>query len=169
LTGGLAESQDYQEILKMFQVNVLSLIRLTQLMLPKMLINKKGWIINNASVSGKMFFPCASTYAASKAAVVAFTESLQQELTGTGVRAALLITPGIQTKMFNQIADLYSPHLELSFLKSIPPSTWVSYCLDQIEKGHDVIWPKGYSRAGVFIGYHFPKIFKGLVSRKFKR
>lgn len=169
LTGGLAEDQSYSEIIKMFQVNVLSLIRLTQLVLPNMLSQKNGIIINNASVSGKMFFPCASTYAASKAAVVAFTESLQQELKGTGVRASLLLTPGIQTQMYDQISDLYAPHLKLGFLKSIPASQWVSYSLQQIEKGHDTIWPQGSNKAGVFLGHHFPKMFRAMVATQFKR
>jgi len=169
LTGGLAENQSYSEILKMFQLNVLSLIRLTQLVLPKMLDRNTGLIINNASVSGKMFFPCASTYAASKAAVVAFTESLQQELHRTGVRAVLLLTPGIKTKMYDQIAELYSPHLELNFLKSISASDWVNYVFNQIEKGHNTVWPKGFNKAGLLIGHHVPKLFRAMVATKFKR
>ena len=58
-----------------------------------------------------MFLPSANTYSASKAAVVGFTESLELELKNTGVNSLLLITPGIQTDMFEEInefiKDLY--------------------------------------------------------------
>ncbi len=85
LTGGLIENQKIDEIYSMFQVNVNALVHLTHGLLPGMIQRKRGKIINNSSVSAIMHFPCASTYAASKAAVLAFSDCLQIELQGTGV------------------------------------------------------------------------------------
>src|SRR5690606_27324673 len=73
LTGGLLETQNLDEVYKMFQINVNSLVHLTHGLLPGMLSRKRGKIINNSSVSAYMNFPSASTYSASKAAVAAFT------------------------------------------------------------------------------------------------
>ena len=69
LTGGLFEEQPLDEIYNMFQVNVNALVHLTHGLLPGMLQRKRGKIINHSSVSSTMHFPCATTYAASKAAV----------------------------------------------------------------------------------------------------
>ncbi len=169
LTGGLLEEQDPDAIEKMLMVNVHAVIRLTRLILPKMLEAKTGVIVNNASVSGKMFFPCASTYAASKAAVVAFTESLKQELRNTGVSTRLLITPGVKTDMYDDISKLYGSHLDMSILTSIPAEQWAEHVWNGIENETDTIWPVGRSRFGVFLGHHFPGVFESMIKSKFSR
>jgi uncharacterized protein len=169
LTGGLFERQDLDEINRMLQVNVNAVFALTHAILPGMLQRKSGLIVNNASVSGKMFFPCASTYAASKAAIVAFSESLKQEINGTGVRCVLMITPGVKTEMFDEISKLYGENLDLSFMNSIPASEWAKHVVKGIEAGHDTIWPRGSSRVGVWLGHHLPGVFQSIVSQKFTR
>lgn len=169
LTGGLLEDQDPDAIDKMLNVNVHAVIRLTQRLLPGMLARKQGLIVNNASVSGIMFFPCASTYAASKAAVVAFTESLKQELRGTGVTTVLMITPGVKTEMFDDISKLYGKHLDVSFLTSIPAEKWSKMVVKAMEDGNTTVWPTGTSRLGVTLAQHLPSLFEKVVSTKFSR
>lgn len=169
LTGGILEEQDPDEIDKMLNVNVHALIRLTRRLLPGMLARKQGLIVNNASVSGKMFFPCASTYAASKAAVVAFTECLKQELRGTGVAMVLMITPGVKTEMFDDISKLYSKHLDVSFLSHIPVEEWAAKVIAAMENDEAIVWPQGASFFGVKLAHHFPSVFEKIVRSKFNR
>lgn len=169
LTGGLLEEQDADAIDQMLMVNIHAVIRLTRKILPGMLARGSGRIVNNASVSGKMFFPCASTYAASKAAVVAFTESLKQELRGTGVSTLLLITPGVKTAMYDEIKDLYGGHLDLSFMNSIPAEEWAERVIRAIEDEDDTLWPSGSIHFGVKIAHHLPGLFESVVRPKFKR
>ena len=85
LSVGLLEEQDVDAIYTSVQVNLTGLIHLTKLLLPSMLERDRGYIVNNASMSGYAYFPLASVYAASKAGVVAFSESLRRELEPTGV------------------------------------------------------------------------------------
>ena len=94
MTGGLLEEQDMDAVYAMFQVNLIAVAHLTSRVLPGMLARGRGTVVNNASISGYAYFPAASTYAASKAGVVALTESLRRELDGTGVRALHVVTPG---------------------------------------------------------------------------
>jgi short-subunit dehydrogenase len=169
LTGGLFEKQSLAEIHRMIQVNVNAVFALTHSLLPGMLERKSGLIINNASVSGKMFFPCASTYAASKAAIVAFSESLKQEIKGTGVSCILMITPGVKTEMFDEISKLYGENLDLSFMRSIPASAWAKRVVEGICSGEDTIWPEGSARVGVWLGHHLPGVFQSIVGKKFSR
>ena len=93
MTGGLLEGQELDDIYAMFQVNLTAVTQLTRAVLPGMLRRGRGKIVNNASISGYAYFPAASTYAASKAGVVAFTESLRRELKDTGVSTLHLVTP----------------------------------------------------------------------------
>lgn len=169
LTGGLLEEQDPDAILSMLTVNLSHLILLTRLFLPDLLKAKKGKIVNNASVSARMFFPCASTYAASKAGVLAFTKCLKQELRGTGVSTLLLVTPGVQTEMYEKIKDLYGPHLDVSFLSSIPAGEWAKSICDAIEDDRDTLEPALWNKVGLRVAQHIPGLFEKLVGPKFRR
>lgn len=169
LTGGLIEKQPLDDIYKMLQVNVNGLIHLSRGIVPTLLQQKSGVIVNNSSVSGKMFFPCASTYAASKAAVVAFTECLSQELHGTGARTLLVVTSGVKTEMYDNIENLYGDNLELDFLSAIPGEDWARSVFESIAKGDRICWPPGSSRFGVWFAHHFPTLFQRLIRSKFHR
>ncbi len=168
LTGGLLEEQPLSDIYKMLQVNVNAVIHLTRALLPQMLERRKGKIIVNSSVSAYMYFPCASTYAASKAAVAAFLECLQVELQGTGVNTLLLITPGIKTDMFDDIAVKYGKNFEVP-TGSITSAKYAEIIRDAILNDRRILMPTGATGVGVSIARHFPKIFRWIVGKKFSR
>lgn len=169
LTGGLLENQDPDDIQNMLQVNLGSLIRLTRGVLPGMISRKAGVIVNNASVSGIMYSPCATTYCAAKAGVVGFTKALQNEIQSTGVNTLLLITPGVKTDMFDQIYEKYGNNMDLSFLTSIPASVWADQVFDHIQKGKTICMPVGSNRVGVWIAQHLPGLFGYLMRKNLKR
>lgn len=169
LTGGLLEDQSLEDIYSMLQVNVNALIHLTHGLLPKMLARKRGKIINHSSVSGVMNFPCASTYSASKAAVLAFTNCLKAELRGTGVTTLALITPGIDTRMYNDIPKLYGKNFDLGLDKGIPPKKYAQMIREAILEDLSDLKPHGVTGIGLLMAQHVPKAFDSLVQKKFKR
>jgi short-subunit dehydrogenase len=168
LTGGLLEEQSMDDIYKMLQVNVQALIHLTHGILPGMLERKRGKIINNSSVSAFMHFPSATTYAASKAAVAAFTDCLKLELKDTGVSTLLLITPGIKTRMFEEIEKLYSKTIAVP-KDSITPAKYAQMIRDAIIHDLDVLEPSGFTGVGLKIAKFVKPLFEFEASRRFKR
>ncbi|TIT15664.1 MAG: SDR family NAD(P)-dependent oxidoreductase, partial [Mesorhizobium sp.] len=70
---------------RMIKVNVVALTRLTRAVLPGLLSRNRGAIVNIASV---LAFDTSfgGIYSGTKAYVVNFTEALQREVTGTGVK-----------------------------------------------------------------------------------
>lgn len=168
LTGGLIENQTIDEIYSLFQVNVLSLIQLTKAVVPGMVQRKKGKIINNASVSALMHFPCATTYAASKAAVMAFNNCLEAELKNTGVSTLCLITPGIKTRMFEEINVKYSQNFKTPE-DSITPESFAELIKNAILNDDPYLNPKGSTAIGLFINKYLPALFRFEVQRRFKR
>ena len=85
MTGGLLEEQELDDIYAMFQVNLVGRrARSRAPCCPGCSSAAAGKIVNNASISGYAYFPATTTYAAAKAGVVAFSESLRRELKGTG-------------------------------------------------------------------------------------
>jgi NADP-dependent 3-hydroxy acid dehydrogenase YdfG len=67
------------------EINVLGSIYGTHAALPAMLERGAGHVINVASTAGKAPVPGGATYCATKAAVVAFTETARVEYAGSGV------------------------------------------------------------------------------------
>jgi len=169
LTGGLIEEQKDEDISRMLDVNLKSLILLSKAFIPQMLKRKKGKIVNNASVSGVMCIPCASTYAASKAGVVSFTKCIKQELEGTGVSTLVMITPGIKTEMYDEIKNLYSGHLKLDFLSAISPEEWAKKVWTCVQKDDEEILPNGSNRVGLWLSKYMPKVFESQIGRHFSR
>lgn len=143
VTGGLLEEQDLDAVYAMFQVNLLAVVHLTHAVLPGMLERGSGKVVNNASISGYAFFPAASTYAASKAGVVAFTESLRRELRGTGVTTLHLVTPGVNTDMLDATEDAYGKHLDTSDWQKQEPEEWAAKVVDAIRADKTVLGPGG--------------------------
>ncbi|CAK5088613.1 unnamed protein product [Meloidogyne enterolobii] len=93
---GGAETTPLSVLDDLMEVNVKSLIRLTQLAVPY-LEKTKGSIVNVSSISGICAFPAVTYYCMSKAAVDKFTECLAQELAPKGIRVnavnpALIVT-----------------------------------------------------------------------------
>lgn len=168
LTGELLENQTVNEITDVFQINLTSSAILIKSVLPSMLKKKSGKIINNTSVSAFMRFPCATTYAAAKSGLLALTECLDTELTGTGVTTLALITPGIKTDMFDQIKTSYGKHFD-SPSDSITAEEFAQQIVAAIETDQAYLWPKGATKMGLLVAKYSPWLFKKIVVGRFSR
>lgn len=143
ITGGLLEEQEIGAVYSMFQVNLVAVTHLTHAVLPGMLARGRGKIVNNASISGYAFFPGATTYAAAKAGVVAFSESLRRELKETGVGVLHLVTPGVETRMMDQTRDAYRGHIDTTGWDLQQPDEWASKVVAAILDDRHVLGPGG--------------------------
>lgn len=168
LTGGLIEEQAMGDIERMLQVNVTSVIQLTKAVLPGMLERKRGKIVNNSSVAAYMHFPCASTYAASKAAIAAFTDCIRSELKDTGVTTLLLVTPGVKTRMTDEIETLYGKNFMVPQM-SIPTTQYAEMIREAILHDLDILEPSGLTGVGLKIAKFLPPLFNFEVQRRFRR
>lgn len=90
---GPFESATHDVIERQFQTNVFGVFAVTRAVLPNMRERAAGVIINVASLTGLIAMPLYSLYAASKFAVVGFSESLSHELAPLGIRVKV-IAPG---------------------------------------------------------------------------
>ena len=104
---GTLEDVPLLDTRRLFEVNVFSMLRITQACLPGMRLAGKGSIVNISSISGKVSFPCNSNYSATKHAIEAFTESLRLEVAHLGIRV-VLVRPGPIVTEFNEIATQLS-------------------------------------------------------------
>ena len=168
LIGGVLEEQSADDIYNMLQLNVNSLIHLTQGVLPGMISRKRGKIINHSSVAAYLNFPSLSTYCASKAAVAAFTHSLRLELKGTGVTTLLLVTPGIKTKLYDDLEKSVEKHFEIPG-EPLAPNQYVEMIREAILQDLKILEPSGLPGWGLKISKYMKPLFDFEVSRRFKR
>jgi NAD(P)-dependent dehydrogenase (short-subunit alcohol dehydrogenase family) len=79
-------------------VNLRGTFLMTREALP-LLVEARGLVVNLASIAGTMPTPGLSAYGASKAAVISFTRSLNDEVAGEGVRATAICPAFVDTPM----------------------------------------------------------------------
>lgn len=84
-------------------LNVAALTRLSHAALSVMVPRRRGWLLNVSSVASFQPAPELAVYAATKAYVTSFTESLHAELRGSGVRVSALC-PGLTRTEFQQVS-----------------------------------------------------------------
>jgi NADP-dependent 3-hydroxy acid dehydrogenase YdfG len=80
-------------------INFGGVVNGTRAFLPILQRQDSGVIVNTSSVFGLLGMPGQSAYCASKFAVRGFTDSLRQELRGTGVRAVCVHPGGVKTNI----------------------------------------------------------------------
>lgn len=103
---GIANEKQFQEITdedfnRVIQVNLYSVFCTIQEVLPNMISNKNGCIINISSVYGTNGGSCAAIYAASKAGIDGITKSLAKELGLSNIRVNS-IAPGFMNTDMNR-------------------------------------------------------------------
>ncbi len=107
ITGPNVATWDYPVDLwrHVIDVNLNGLFYCNRAIVPVMLRNDYGRIVNIASVAGKEGNPNASAYSASKAAVIGLTKSLGKELARTGVRVNCVTPAAVRTAIFDQMTQ----------------------------------------------------------------
>jgi 2-dehydro-3-deoxy-L-rhamnonate dehydrogenase (NAD+) len=117
---------------RVIEVNLVAPYLVCRAIVPHMIENKYGRIVNIASVAGKEGNPNASHYSASKAGVIALTKSLGKELAGKGVMVNAVTPAAARTAMF---ATMTQQHIDF-MLSKIPMGRF----LELAEAGAMVAW-----------------------------
>jgi 2-dehydro-3-deoxy-L-rhamnonate dehydrogenase (NAD+) len=89
--------------LKTMAVNLNGTFYTNRSVIPHMIAQNYGRIVNVASIAGKEGNPNASAYSASKAAVIGFTKSLGKELAKTNITVNAVTPAAVRTPIFDQM------------------------------------------------------------------
>ena len=87
------------ECWKMLNVNCLSVLMMTHIVLPQMIARKKGLVVNVSSASGQFPVPLLQIYSSTKAFVDFFSTCLRNECAGNGVDVQCVLPFYVATKM----------------------------------------------------------------------
>jgi NAD(P)-dependent dehydrogenase (short-subunit alcohol dehydrogenase family) len=103
---GPFEAATPEQIESQFQTNVFGLMNVCREILPYFRGQKRGYIVNVASVGGRMTFPLYSLYNSTKWAVEGFSESLQYELEQFNIRVKIIEPGPIKTDFYGRSQDV---------------------------------------------------------------
>jgi len=105
--GSLAKAweTDSDEVLKHWMTNTNAPISLIRKIIPSMLKNRDGTIVNIASQAGKRAVPGLSAYSSSKFALVGYADALAKEIEGTGVKCITICPAGMNTEVRRSLFD----------------------------------------------------------------
>lgn len=124
-------------------VNTTAVLRLTRAALPGMIERGRGAVLNVASFAGYLS-PAGWAYAAGKAWVLSFTDTVAASLAGTGVRAIALAVGSVKTG-YHERNGLPSGRGMLW----LAPDAVVDRCLADLDRGRAVSVPGGIYRTVV--------------------
>lgn len=99
---GPIEYQKFSELQSMIQINVVAVIKMTQVLLPFLKKAKQGRIVNISSVSGQNGTPFLGGYCASKHAIEGFSETLRRELNLYGMKVSIVAPGSVNTPIWNK-------------------------------------------------------------------
>ncbi len=100
---GAVETVALEDVRRQFETNVFGLVRMCQLVLPRMRRQGHGRIVNVSSMGGKLTFPGGGIYHATKHAVEAISDAMRFEVKGFGVDVSI-IEPGLIKTHFAETA-----------------------------------------------------------------
>src|SRR4051812_40036124 len=110
-----AEESSLEQAKSLFDVNLFGVFRMTKAVLPTMRRQGAGRIVNISSVMGLIPAPFMALYGASKHAVEGYSESLDHEVRGSGIRVVLVEPAYTQTSFegnvyqADQQLEVYQP------------------------------------------------------------
>lgn len=94
---GALDTLSFEEINQIIQTNLTAAITLSRMVLPGMMERKRGHLVHNASLAGKVGMPYLAAYSATKHGLIGFNNALQAELRGTGVHSTSMCYGFIST------------------------------------------------------------------------
>lgn len=164
---GKVQNQSIEQIESVTFTNYLGVVYCTKVFLDSMIARKSGHIVNLASVAASFGVAGLSAYCASKYAVLGFSESLSQELHGTGVGLTVVSPMGVKTNFFNNSSFGGRIPYYNGFMLN---TNTVSNAVLAAANSHrlEIIVPF-YMRAGVWLKHTVPYLINPMIGFLFRR
>ena len=113
-------------------VNLVAVIECAQAVLPAMLQQQSGHIINIASIAGLIGLPGSSTYNATKFGVVGFTEALRREVRTSGIHVTAFCPGFVATGFSPRLKKIAEENPEAPRLPGVMKTDYVADCIADV-------------------------------------
>ena len=117
---------NHEDIVDEVEINLTGVIGCAQAVLPAMLGQKSGHIVNITSIMGLVAMPRSSIYSATRFGVVGFSDALRRELRGTGIQVSIFCPGYTPTELAPGLRAIAEGSPEAPDIPGLLPITYVA-------------------------------------------
>jgi hypothetical protein len=154
--GGLFAESEPERLELLVRTNVEAVVAMTRALVPPMIARHSGAILIVSSMAGSAPMPNFGTYAATKAAMTSFAETLHWELGHHGITVTALCPGGVWTE-FAQVAKMEAAESRTPKPFMIGAEACVREGLAGLQRGDRIVMPKRSVRAFAALGKYGPR------------
>jgi short-subunit dehydrogenase len=149
------------DVERLLAVNLAAPVRLTRAVLPAMLADGRGYLAFVGSIAGRTGVAGEALYAATKAGLDTFAESLRFELRGRGVGVGVLVPGVVDTAFFDRRGRGYQRRSP----RPRPAGEVAAALVRMIEDGRAEAYAPRWLRLPVAVRGALPGVYRGLAGR----
>jgi short-subunit dehydrogenase len=157
----LAKDAPVEEFEDLMRTNYFGMVYFTKPVLSEMLDRHSGYIVNVASIAGKLGVGHHTHYSASKFAMVGFSEALWFELRGTGVGITVVYPGVIDTPLFEHASFAAFPASNRA--RMIPVAPLTGAIVRAIEREQFEVTVPRYMSLGPVVRHLFPSLYRRMA------
>ncbi len=149
------------KIAELAAVNLTAPIELTRLLVPGMIERGRGGVAFVSSIAGVTGVRGEAVYAATKAGLSGFAESLGYEVRGHGVTVSVIVPAVIDTPFFSRRGTPYGRARPAP----VPAGRVATAIVSALERGRPVVYVPGWMRLPAWLHGTAPGAFRALAAR----
>jgi short-subunit dehydrogenase len=146
---------------RLVEVNLTAPIRLARALMPAMLERDRGFLAFVSSIAGRTGVAGEAVYAATKAGLDAFAESIRLELRGTGIGVGVIVPGPVETRFFERRGQPYRRSLP----RPMPPERVATALVRMIDRGGAEQYRPRWLRVPVAVRVLAPALYRHLARR----
>jgi len=150
-----------ERVTELVTVNLTAPVQLTRLLLPPMLARRRGRLLYVSSIAGATGVAGEAVYAAAKAGLAMFAESLAYETRGTGVGVCVAVPGVIDTPFFERRGQPYGRR----WPEPLPAERVARAIVSALERDAGVVYVPGWLRGPVWVRGVAPRAFRALSGK----
>jgi short-subunit dehydrogenase len=158
---GRFADMSHADLSRLVAVNLVAPIRLTRALLPQMVSAGAGQLVFVTSIAGRVGVADEAVYAATKAGLDVFAESLRLELRGTGVGVGVLVPGAVRTAFFDRRGQPY----DRRWPRLLPPQKVADALVQLIATGRAEWYVPRWLRLAVAVRGVLPGGYRRLAAR----
>lgn len=158
---GPFEEMSAADVTRLVAVNLTAPIEVTRLLLPAMRSRGEGFLVYVTSIAGRVGVGGEAVYAATKAGLDVFAESVRLELCGTGIGVGVVAPGVVDTPFFERRGRPYGRNRP----RPITPQRVAEVIVKAIGSGHAERYVPGWLRFPVAVRGASPGLFRFLAQR----
>lgn len=157
---------------KVMELDYFAPVALTKSILPRLVQQKAGMIVNIVSVAGKVGSPMRSAYSAAKHALIGFMDCLRAEIKQYGIKVVNVCPGFVKTNIsLNALTGDLTQYnrMDHEIENGMAANEFAQLCIKHLHHKDEVIIANGLPKLGYYLHRFFPNLYHRVLPKIYKR